>query len=192
MKRSFIGVQRYIAFRSPSAEGGHALYAEAKARVNPGEGFRESAMEDVSSFGREMIFHHRTGPFRRSAEGRLYEVSLREDENGYLLFRIFKGDIKKVILRDAPGSRDGDGPSLLTRTLVDLAQRGESLSLDHEFLAEKFVAKLNPAVQAAGGVFNLGELIQFEVRLQLTSRLLGATSRSIDETSDNAFSSTIV
>ena len=94
MKRSFIGVQRYIAFRSPSAKGGRALYSMAKARVNPGEGFREAAMEDVSSFGREMIFHHRTGPFRRSAEGRLHEVTLRADENGYVLFRIFKGDIK--------------------------------------------------------------------------------------------------
>ncbi len=52
------------------------------------------AMEDVSSFGREMIFHHRTGPFRRSAEGRLHEVTLRADENGYVLFRRFKGDIK--------------------------------------------------------------------------------------------------
>jgi hypothetical protein len=51
-------------------------------------------MEDVSSFGREMIFHHRTGPFRRSAEGRLHEVTLRADENGYVLFRIFNGDIK--------------------------------------------------------------------------------------------------
>jgi hypothetical protein len=66
-----------------------------KQRVNPGEGFREAAMEDVSSFGREMIFHHRTGPFRRSAEGRLYEVSLREDENGYLLFRIYSRETSR-------------------------------------------------------------------------------------------------
>jgi hypothetical protein len=51
-------------------------------------------MEDVSSFRREMIFHHRTGTFRRSAEGRLHEVTLRADENGYALFRIFKVDIK--------------------------------------------------------------------------------------------------
>jgi hypothetical protein len=102
MKRSFIGVLRYIAFRSPSGRGGRALYAEAKARVNPGEGFRESAMEDVSSFGREMIFHHRTGPFRSNVAA--HEVGTASTQS-VANFR----SLGKVTPEEVFGLIDGDG-----------------------------------------------------------------------------------
>jgi hypothetical protein len=60
MMSIFIGVQRYIALSSPSATSGRVPYVVARTRGNPGKRFRDAAMEDVSSFGREMIFHPRT------------------------------------------------------------------------------------------------------------------------------------
>ena len=60
MKSSFIGVQRYIALPSPSGTTGRVLYVVARTRVNPGNVLEMRQMEDVSSFGMEMIFHPRT------------------------------------------------------------------------------------------------------------------------------------